>query len=156
MVNKLTYENLQENMAFAKGLNLSISTKKAVEICNNIRKKPVTEAKKILEEIIELKRPLPMKRFNRDTAHKKAIGPGRFPKKTAKLILSTVKNAESNAQNKGLNTHNLIIAHISAHKASTPWHYGRHRRRKMKRTHVEIVVEEKKPEKDKQDKTKQR
>jgi len=37
----------------------------------------------------------------------------------------------------------LVIAHISAHKASKAWHSGRKSRRRMKRTNVEIVVEEK-------------
>jgi large subunit ribosomal protein L22 len=145
---KLSYQKLKENMAFAVGLNLSISTKKAVEVCNFIRKRRLNKAREILQDIIDLKKPIPMKRYNRDTAHKKNIGPGKFPVKTAKNILNILKSAEMNAQNKGLNTHHLVIEHISAKKASTPWHYGRQRRRKMKRTHLEIVLKEHKQEKD--------
>ncbi|MBT3463440.1 hypothetical protein HN451_00510, partial [archaeon] len=62
-------------------------------------------------------------------------------------ILKIIKSAESNALNKGLNTNDLVITHICAHKASTPYHSGRQRRRKMKRSHIEVVVKEQKVEK---------
>ncbi|MBD3204597.1 50S ribosomal protein L22 [Candidatus Woesearchaeota archaeon] len=144
---KLSYQELQENMAYALGLNLSISTKKAVEICNYIRNRSVIKAKTLLEETIQKERPVPMKRFNRDTAHKKRIGPGKYPVKAAKEILNVIKSAEFNALQKGLSTHHLKIVHIKANKAQTPWRYGRQRRRKTKRTHIEVVVGEKKPAK---------
>ena len=35
-----------------------------------------------------------------------------------------------------------MIIHICAHRAARPWHYGRQRRRKTKRTNVEVVVKE--------------
>ena len=41
---------------------------------------------------------------------------------------------------------------MAAHKASAPWHYGRQRRRKMKRTHIEIVIGEKETKKKNQKK----
>ena len=55
-----------------------------------------------------------------------------------------LKSAEANAQYKGLNSANLFIKHVSAQKGPTTHHYGRHRGRKAKRTHIEIVLEEKK------------
>lgn len=133
-----------DNMAKSYGRDLSISNKNSVEICNLIRGKKVVFAKNLLEKIINLERPVPMKKFNRDTAHKKNIGPGRYPIKTAKEILSVLKSAESNVINKGLSTNDLVIDHIAAHKASRPWHYGRKRRQKMKRTHIEVILVERK------------
>lgn len=137
-----------ENSAFAVGKDLSISTKKAVEVCKKVRNKNLASAKKILEDTIALKTPIPFTRFNRDMGHKPGIAAGRFPVKTAKLILEVIESAESNAQNKGLNTHHLVVHHICAQKASRPPHYGR-RRRKTKRTHIEVVLQEQKKKEEK-------
>ncbi len=57
-------------------------------------------------------------------------------------MLKLLDAAEANAQFKGLNTSLLHIAHLCAHRAGAPVHPGR-RGRTMKRTHVEVVVEEK-------------
>ena len=39
-------------------------------------------------------------------------------------------------------TKSLYIEHISAHKASQPWHSGRQRRSRMKRAHIQVVLKE--------------
>lgn len=144
---------MDDNMARAHGRNLSISTKQSVEICNNIRNMSVQKAKTLLENVIDMKQPIRMTRYMKDTAHKKEIGAGKYPVKAAKEILALLKSAESNAQNKGLSTKDLVIKHMSAHLASRPFHYGRKRRVKMKRTHVQIVLlEKKKTSKDNTDK----
>ena len=144
MTIKYSIKGLEGNYAKAYGRDLSISTKKSVEICNNIRGKKLKKAGQILEKTITKERPIVMKRYIRDTAHKKGIAAGKYPIKAATSILKILKNAESNAQNKGLSTKDMIVYHIAAHRAATPWHFGRQRRRKMKRTHIEIVLLEKK------------
>ncbi len=133
----------KENMARAVGIALSISFKQSVEICNFIKNKNVNQAKKMLQEVIDKKTAVPFRRYNRDLGHKKVIGPGRYPMSASKEFIRLIESVESNAQFKGINTSNLIIAHITAHKAGKAWHYGRKSRRKMKRTNIEIVVEEK-------------
>ena len=132
----------KELMAKAVGHSLSVSTKQCVEICSHIRGKNIARAKTILNNVIAMKEAIPFKRFNQSVAHKKGIGPGRYPVKACTAVLSIIKTAKSNAQFKGLNKSNMILRHICAHKASTPWHYGRQRGVKMKRTHVEVVLEE--------------
>ncbi len=134
----------KENMARVVGRSLPISTKFCIEICNMIRNKSTENAKKILQDTIEGKKAIPFRIFNRDLSHKRKIGPGRYPKKAAIEIVNLLESAEANAQFKGLNTSNLFITHINAHLASRPWRYGRQRRRKAKRSHVEIVVAERK------------
>ena len=129
-------------MARAIGMTLPISFKQSVEICRFITNKSVNDAKKILHNVTEEKLAIPFKKFNFDLGHKKNIGPGRYPEKASKEIIKLIENVEANAQFKGLNTSSLVITHISAHKASKSWHYGRKSRRKMKRTNIEIVVEE--------------
>ena len=80
-------------------------------------------------------------------AHKNA-GPGRYPVKVSKHIIGFLNQVTANAQFKGLNTAHLIIAQIIVNKAGNQWHYGRQRRRQMKRTHIEIVVQEAKKSKE--------
>lgn len=132
----------EKNMAKALGRGLGISTKKSVEVCNWIKGKKVSRAKKMLEEVIDLKTAVPYKRFNQELAHQKATGPGGYPVSVCKEILALVKSAEANASSKGLNTTELFIVHACAHLASRPFRFGRQRRIKAKRSHVEIIVKE--------------
>ena len=129
-------------MAKAVGMALPVSFKQSVEICRFIGNKNVNDAKKMLQNVVEKKSAIPFKRYNWDLGHKKKIGPGRYPQKASEEFIRLIENVEANAQFKGLNTSNLIIAHVSAHKAGKTWHFGRKSRRRMKRTNVEIIVEE--------------
>ena len=132
-------------MARALGKDLPISVKHATMVCNAIRGKSVERAKVILEEAIGLKKAIKFTRFNFDRGHKTKIGPGRYPVKTCTEIMRILKSAEANGHQKNLST--MVIVHVCAHKASKPWHYGRQRRRQMKRAHIEIAVAEKAKEK---------
>lgn len=127
----------------AVGRSLPVSTKQCIEICNFIRKKPLQRAKSLLNDVIDMKIAVPFKRFTAVGHRKGKVGPGRYPIKATKEILTILESVEANAQFKGLSTANLIIIHIAANRASIPWRHGRHRGRKTKRTHVEVVVEEK-------------
>jgi large subunit ribosomal protein L22 len=142
MVNYAIKNFNKGHMAKAMGRNLPISFKQTVEVCNFIRGKSVNDAKDILKKVSEKKMVVPFKRFNRDLGHKKKIGAGRFPVKTSNELMKLLEAVEANAQFKGLNTSNLTIMHICAHKGSKGWHFGRKRRRQMKRTNVEVIVEE--------------
>ena len=146
----------KENMARVVGKTLSLSTKFSTEICRFIRGKKTSEAKEILKGVVERKVAIPFKRYHKRLSHKRKIGPGRYPRNASLEIIKLLESAEANAQFKGLNTSNLQISHICAHLAGKQWHYGRQRRTRAKRTHIEIVVEEKKPEakKEKVEKTK--
>ena len=73
---------------------------------------------------------------------------GRYPIKACQHILALLESAESNAQFKGLSTADLIVTHISAQKGPDTWRYGRHIRRQAKRTHIEIILEERKKAKE--------
>ena len=133
-----------EKMARALGKDLPISVKHATMVCNAIRGKPIQRARNILADAIGLKKAIPFTRFNMDRGHKPKIGPGRYVVNTCTEILKILNSAEANGHQKNLD--NMKIIHVCAHKASKPWHYGRQRRRQMKRAHIEIVVAEKKKE----------
>ena len=45
------------------------------------------------------------------------VSRARWPQKSAKFLLSLLKNAEANADTKGLDTGNLIIKHIQVNQA---------------------------------------
>lgn len=132
----------KEHTARVVGRALPISTKQCIELCNLIRYKDLGKVKDVLNKIIEKKVAVPFKR-SYGMGHKRKIGPGRFPIKVSKEILKLLESVEANAQFKGLNTSNLFIKHIMANKASKALHSGRNRR-EMKRTAVEIIVEERK------------
>ena len=133
----------KETMAKVTGRSVPISTRHAIEISNFIRNKNVQKMKAFLEDVINMKKALPFTRFNKGLGHKTKIGPGRYPIKSSKEVLALIQSAESNAQFKGLNTADLIISKIVSNQASTSWHYGRKKRRKMKRTNIEIILTEK-------------
>jgi len=144
----------KETMARALGRDISISTKFSVMVGNAIRGKSIERARKILENVIAQKEAIKFTRFNFDRGHQKKVGPARFPVKTCEGILQLLNSAEANAHQKNLE--NLYIAHICAHKASCPWHYGRHRGRQMKRTHIEIVLVQKEGKKEDKKETRER
>ena len=129
-------------MARVIGRSIGISTRHAIEISNFMRGKNVQKMKAFLEDVIKMKRAVPFTRFNKGVGHKPGMGPGRYPIKSCTEILALLKSAEANAQFKALNTSNLVISHINADKASMAWHYGRQRRRRMKRTNMEIILTE--------------
>src|SRR3989338_3092883 len=135
-----------EHIAKACGRNLSISTKHSVEICSLLRGKKLSDAIRILDESIKMKRPIPHRRFTGDVGHKPGMGPGRYIVNACTEIKIILKSVQANASVKGLGK-NLVITHMCAHKAATPMKYGRHRRRQSKRTHIEVFVAESTPEK---------
>ena len=135
----------KENIAKVKGMDLPISTKHSIEICDYIRYKSITKIKKYLELVMEEKEAIPLKRFHKDRGHRKGnIGPGFYPRKAAKEFILLLNGLEANAKNQGLNINDLIISKALANKASTPHKYGRKRGLKTKRTHIELMAEGKK------------
>ncbi len=134
----------KQSMARAVGVALPVSVKHSVEVCNYIRNRKIAEAKKLLDLVISEKRAVPYGRFNQGLAHKTGVGPGRFPVKTSEEIKKLLESVEANAQFQGLSTSNLVITAAVVQKAPVSWHYGRQRRRKMKRATIEIIAKESK------------
>jgi len=130
--------------AIVNGKNLGISRKESVEVCRFVRNKSTESAKKMLSRVIEKKQAVPYRRYLMSVPHRKGkVGPGRYPVKASRQILSLIKSAEANAESKGMSK-NLFISHISAHKGETQSRYGRKMGKKAKRTHIKIIIQEKK------------
>ena len=156
---KYTYAiTTHDQQAKAAGREMPISTKQSIEICNQIRGKNINRAKSILDDAISFERAIPFKRFTNGLGHKPGrMASGRYHPKACKLIKELILSAEANALNKGLSVSDLIIKHICVQKAGNQFHMGSRRGIRMRRTHLEVVLEaqqENKKETKKTEKTK--
>merc|ERR1719266_2233615 len=79
-------------------------------------------AQTYLEDVLEKKQCVPFRKFAGAvgrTPQAKAfkMSQGRWPVKSAKIVLDLLRNAESNAEFKNLDTDNLTIQHIQVNAA---------------------------------------
>ena len=144
---KYSTEMDPDKTAKAYGYELHCSQKDSMNLAYALKGMHTEKAKKFLEEIIEMKRPLPAVFHKRKRAHQKGIGPGSYPQKAARYMLKVVKNAENNAEYKGFDAENMKIVHISAYqgriiKGIMPRAQGRATDKNKTTTNIEIVVEE--------------
>jgi len=136
------------SVARARGIELPISPKKTYELLNAIRGLPVERARQLLEDVVALKRPIPFRRYNQETAHHPGSGPGRFPKKVARNVLAILHNAEENAEYEGLDAERLYIKVAASARgritqATMPRAHGHADPWNEQTTNVEIILAEK-------------
>ncbi len=136
-----------DKTAKAYGYELHCSKKDTINIAYAIKNMNVNAAKKYLQEIIDMKRPLPTRVHNKKRAHKKSTGPGSYPIKASKYILKILENAENNAEYKGFDAENMKIIHASAYggrviKGIMPRAQGRATDKNTRTTNFEIIIEE--------------
>ncbi len=142
-----TAESDPDTSAKAIGKEMPISPKFTREVCGLIRGMKVETAVKTLEDIIDLKKAVPLKRYNKRVSHKQGTGPGRYPTKAAAAVLGVVKSASSNAEYKGLDTSKMVIRTISAARGRvTPGHmqraHGRATQWNQETVNLEVIIEE--------------
>jgi len=136
-----------EKSAKAYGYELHCSPKDSTNIVRAIKGMMLEDAKKYLEDVIALKRPVPAVYHKHKIHHRKGIGPGSYPEKAARCILMVLKNAENNADYKGLDAENMRIIHASAYrgreiKGYMPRAHGRAADKNEQTTNIEIILEE--------------
>jgi len=136
-----TPESGKEHSAKALALNVPISWKHGVEISNTLRFRSVEYAKKFLEDVAALRRPVSFTKYTLDVGHKAGMSSGRYPQKAAHEFLRLIKAVEANAQVKGLNTASLKITKLITNRAPKAPSAGR-KRHTAKRSHLEIEVQE--------------
>lgn len=95
------------------------NTREAASVLKGMR---LQKAQTFLNDVCDKKQCVPFRRFNGAVgrcAQAKAWGvtQGRWPEKSARFLLGLLKNAESNAEAKGLNLDNLVIKHIQVNQA---------------------------------------
>ncbi len=145
---KLNYsiEPDAEKTSKAMGKELHVSRKHAYEIARKIKGMKLEKAQGFLEDVAALKKAVPYRRYTRNIPHRKGMCTGRYPQKAAKEFLKVLKNAESNATYKGLDTENLRITHIETKKGHSfrgafPRAQGRATPKVHETVSVEMVME---------------
>ncbi len=145
---KLNYsiEPDAEKTSKAMGKELHVSRKHAYEIARTIKGMKLEKARGFLEDVAALERAVPYKRYTRNIPHRKGMCTGRYPQKAAKEFLKILKNAESNATYKGLDTENLRITHVETKKGHSfrgafPRAQGRATPKVHETVSVEMVME---------------
>ena len=107
---------------------------------------------KYLDDVLNHKRCIPYSRLLKAgrTAQAKEFGlsTGRWPEKSVKHVISLLKNAEANAETKGLKKDSLVISHIQVNPAAkgrrrTFRAHGRINKYESSPSHIELVVTEK-------------
>ncbi len=140
-----------EKTVKASGRELRVSHKHAREVCRTIKGMMLTQAKSYLRDVVEKKKAIPFRRFQKKAGHRHGLNhafAGRFPINAANKALKVLQNAEANAENKGLDTDKLQIIHAAAYpgmktKRYTPRAHGRASPKFETLTHIEIVLTEK-------------
>merc|ERR1712060_411546 len=109
--------------AKAKGSNLRCHFKNTRETAQAIKKMPLHRATTYLKNVLNKTEIIPFRRFmggigRHAQAKVHGTSQGRWPKKSAEFLLHMLKNAESNAEYKGLDADHLIIEHIQVNRAA--------------------------------------
>ena len=135
------------------GVDLRVSYKNTYETARNIKGMGLFQARKYLEDVIEKKRCVPYHKYTgcigrTPQAKEWKKSQGRWPQKSAKVVLGLLKNAESNAEFKNLDTENLIITHVVVNRARqgrrrTYRAHGRMNAYMSSPCHVQMILEQK-------------
>lgn len=126
---------------------IDVSPKEAREVCAALVGLPLDKARALLEDVIKFKRAIPFRRYKKKVGHRRQLQgfyAGRYPIKTAKMLMELLDSLEANAEYKGLDISRLQIIHAAAYpgrklKRSTPRAFGRTTSRNKVLVHVEVV-----------------
>merc|ERR1719348_437629 len=128
-------------------------TSRTRETAQAIKKMPLNRAKTYLKNVIAQKEIIPFRRFmggvgrhSQCKIHKATQG--RWPLKSCEFLLDMLKNAESNAEYKGLDADHLVVDHIQVNRAPkmrrrTYRAHGRINPYMSSPCHIEMVLVEK-------------
>lgn len=124
---------------------MNISPKYSREIAANIRGLPVAKALRLLEEVVELKKPILLRKHNAEVPHHYGR-PGRYPVKAVKEFIGVIENAVANANYIGLKEEQLVLKRIEASRGAfkKPWgakSIGKSKKR-GRRTNIVVVLAE--------------
>ncbi|KAI7182158.1 60S ribosomal protein, partial [Hortaea werneckii] len=108
--------------ARARGSYLRVSYKNTRETAQAINGWKLERAVTFLENVKEHREAVPMRRYAGSTGRTAqgkqwGVSKARWPIKSAEFLLSLLKNAEANADTKGLDTSNLIVKHIQVNQS---------------------------------------
>ena len=139
-----------DRTAIASGRNMRVSPKQCREVCNQIQGMMLDKAIDLLELVVDEKAWIPYRRHRKTRGHHSGMKKwptGGHPVKASEHILKVLKNAESNADSKGLDIDRLRVVHAATQRGRTYKQYmerafGRNTAYFEVTSHVEIVLEE--------------
>merc|ERR1712019_140907 len=145
----------------AKGVDLRVHFKNTYETGQAIKGMNLKAAQAYLADVVEKKQCVPFRKYTGcigRTPQAKAfkMSQGRWPVKSAKILLDLLRNAESNAEFKNLDTDNLVIKHVQVNAAQqgrrrTYRAHGRINAYMSSPCHVEMILQEHKEDVEKSD-----
>jgi large subunit ribosomal protein L22 len=149
---RIEYSNKVEgdNLACGRVNEAPISPKHAIEIARFVKGKTLDEAEAYLHDVVDLKKAIPFKRFNRNVAHKRGLvgwDAGRYPRKASEVYLRLFNSVRKNAEYSGLDTDKLRIIHVSANRgirrrSFMPRAMGRATPKDRQTVNIEMIVSE--------------
>uniref|UniRef100_A0A8C9JDJ2 Large ribosomal subunit protein uL22 n=1 Tax=Panthera tigris altaica TaxID=74533 RepID=A0A8C9JDJ2_PANTA len=133
------------NSCKSRGSNLRVHFKNTCETAQTIYGMHIQKATKYLKAVTLQKQWVPFQRYNGGVW---GWTQSRWPKKSAEFLLHMLKNAESNAELKGLNVDSLVTEHIQVNKAPKMRHrtyraHGRINPYMSSPCHTEMILTEK-------------
>ncbi|KAI8489210.1 PREDICTED: 60S ribosomal protein L17-like [Branchiostoma belcheri] len=136
----------------ARGSNLRVHFKNTRETANAIKGMHIRKATRFLKDVTAKKQIVPFRRYNGGVGRKAQCKAwrwtqGRWPKKSAEFLLQLLKNAESNAEFKGLDVDSLMVEHIQVNRAAkmrrrTYRAHGRINPYMSSPCHIEMILSE--------------
>jgi len=141
--------------AKSRGRDLRVHFKNTYETAKAIKKMPLKRAVKFLKNVVEHKEIVPFRRYcggigrhAQAKAWTSGSMQGRWPQKSCEFLLQMLRNAESNAEYKGLDVDHLIVDHILVQRAPkmrrrTYRAHGRINPYMSSPCHVEVILAEK-------------
>ena len=132
---------------------MRVHFKNTRETAQAIKHMHVKRATRYLKNVMSMKEIVPFRRFchcvgRHAQAKQFKTTQGRWPKKSAEFLLQLLKNAESNAEYKGLDVDHLVVEHIMVNQAPkmrrrTYRAHGRINPYMSSPCHVEVILAEK-------------
>ncbi|KAJ1445713.1 ribosomal protein L22/L17 [Pelagophyceae sp. CCMP2097] len=136
----------------ARGASLRAHFKQCREVCHALKDMKLPKAKAFLEDVLNYKQAVPFTKFTGGCGRhaqgklRKAAGDKvRWPQKATKMVLDLLKNAEANAETKGLDAAGLVVKHAQANRAQkqrrrTYRAHGRINPFMSSPAHIEIIL----------------
>ncbi|KXS17576.1 ribosomal protein L22 [Gonapodya prolifera JEL478] len=141
--------------AKARGSYLRVHFKNTRETAQAISGMKLKKAIQYLEDVKEHKQAIPFRRFHGGVGRaaqgkNHGVSQARWPVKSAEFVLGLLKNAESNAEVKGLTVDKLIVKHIQVNQAPkqrrrTYRAHGRINPYMSNPSHIELILAEEAP-----------
>ena len=139
---KYSYQGKGKDVVKVLGKSINISFKEAYEIANAIRGLNIKTAESFLQDVLEKKRAIPYRRYDRGVGHKKGTGPGRYPVNSSSAFLELLNELKANAEYKGMNKENLLLIHVSTHQGGVSKGYYKGMPHNTPIVHIELVAKE--------------